>query len=443
MDYWVRLGFKSNPYVVKPLPASREGYELLVGRTKELDELLKRLRNSDRHLVLEGANGVGKTSLVLVAAWKALDDWMDERSDQLLIPLGEPLQIREDVSRFVDECYFAIAQAFLKHHHHLTVANRDVPEVSDVKKWLNDPTYSSSVGGGASAVGFGISGSFGTGLNTSAGFTQSGFQATVRRWMNEAFPPGSGGFVGVIDNLELIDTSADAQDLLERLRDPVLQLSGMRWVLCGARGIARSLAATPRLNGVLASPIDINPVAHSDIPELVRARIKQTRLDPSSQGRVPVTAESFEYLYDVSHQNLRDSLGYAQDFALNYDAEFFINTPAGDVKNELVEWTDRLAVAYAGDIALQARVWKFLQDLADAGGTCSPGDHESFGFNDRTHMRKNVVDLERFGLVESSRDEVDQRRRSIAITSKGWLVVFARAKQLIGDVTLPGLTPGT
>ena len=51
-------------------------------------------------------------------------------------------------------------------------------------------------------------------------------------------------------------------------------------------------------------------------------------------------------------------------------------------------------------------------------------------------MRKNVVELERFSLAVSSKDEVDGRRRSIALTSKGWLVHFAKKNDLLGQAAI-------
>jgi DNA-binding MarR family transcriptional regulator len=93
---------------------------------------------------------------------------------------------------------------------------------------------------------------------------------------------------------------------------------------------------------------------------------------------------------------------------------------------------------YERDIRLQPRMWRLLDDLAGIGGACSPSDHQDLGFNDRTHMRKNVVDLERFGLVTSSRDEGDQRRRSIEMTSKGWLVYYSRSEGL-NNPMIPGI----
>lgn len=435
MDFWVNLGFESNPYVVKPLPATEDGRELLVGRDAELISLLRRIRESDVHVVLEGPNGVGKTSLVAVATWVASEDFRLGRSEKLFLPLPEPLQIRDDSQQFVNDCYFSIARAFLAHEHVLKRAGRTVPRTKDIDAWLNAPLLRNRSGGINTPFG-GLTASLGNSANSSAGFTQSGFKATIQKWLTAAFPGDSGGFVGLIDNLELIDTSSEAQKLVEEIRDPVLQLQGTRWVLCGARGIARSVAASPRLNGVLSDPIDVAPVADEHIPHLIEARLRH--YSNSSTSRAPVSAESFEYVYDVSHRNLRDSLKYSQDFAFSRDAQFFLQSTEGQVETTLRDWFENLAAKYEADIRLQPRMWRLFGDIAEGGGSCSPGDHQSFGFNDRTHMRKNVVDLERYGLVVSSREEVDQRRRSIEITSKGWLVHFARSHGL-NNPTIPGV----
>lgn len=435
MDLWPALGFRSNPYVVKPLPPSQDGRDLLVGRDAELNSLLRRVRESDVHVVLEGPNGVGKTSLVAVATWIASEDFRLGRSQQLYLPLPEPLQIRDDSRKFISDCYFSIARAFLEHEKTLKIAGRKVPRTKEINTWLNSPIIKGK-GAGLSIPFGGFSGSLNESANSAVGFAQSGFQATIKKWLKDAFPEDSGGFVGLVDNLELLETSSDAQRLIEEIRDPVFQLPGTRWVVCGARGIARSVATTPRLNGVLSNPIDIAPVADEFIPLLIESRIKH--YSASTDSRAPVSPESFEYIYDVSHRNLRDSLRYSQDFSMSQDSGFFLNSSEFAIREEVMEWLQQTAVNFESDITLQPRMWRLLRDMAEAGGSCSPGDHLKYGFNDRTHMRKNVVDLERYGLVISSREEIDQRRRSIEITSKGWLVHYAHANSLRAPY-LPGM----
>ncbi|MFD5548149.1 hypothetical protein ACFWJQ_15605 [Streptomyces goshikiensis] len=434
MSFWSELGFGSNPYIVKPLPSSADGRELLVGRDSDLKSLLRKIEEGDTHVVLEGPNGVGKTSLVAVAAWVASERFRGRQTNQLYLPLAEPLQIKEDSSEFISDCYFAIARAFLDHEETLKRADRKVPKSRDVKTWLESPiikgrgiSISTPFGGG------GVSGS--SAANGSSGFSNAGFRTMIRGWLRDAFPEGTGGLVGVIDNLELLETSDAARRLLEEIRDPVLQLSGMRWVLCGARGIARSVAATPRLNGVLSDPIEISPVAHQFIPRLIEARLEHYSI--RSTRKAPVSASSFERVYEVSHRNLRDSLRHAQSFASDRDSEFFLEREESEIAEEFIKWLEDLAIKHEASVKMQPRTWKLLEDLAGFGGTCSPSDFGQFGFNDRAHMRKNVVELERYSLVTSSKDDDDQRRRSIETTSKGWLVYYARAKGLSSPV-LPG-----
>ncbi|MFF4473942.1 hypothetical protein ACFYZ3_30870 [Streptomyces sp. NPDC001599] len=434
MDFWQGLGFGSNPYVVKPLPSNADGRELLVGRNVELRSLLRRIEEGDTHVVLEGPNGVGKTSLVAVAAWVASDRFRRRETTQLYLSLPEALQIKEDASEFISDCYFAVARAFLDNEEVLKRAGRKVPKTKDIKAWLEAPvlkgrglTISSPFGGG------GLTGS--AAANGSAGFSNAGFRATIRTWLRDAFPEGTGGLVGVIDNLELLETSAAARRLLEEIRDPILQLSGMRWVLCGARGIARSVATTPRLNGVLSDPIEITPVADEFIPHLIQTRLRHYSVRADSKA--PVSASSFEHVYEVTHKNLRDSLRHAQSFSQVGEAEFFLSKTEREIAEEFTQWLEDEAIKHEASAKMQPRTWTLLEDLASFGGTCSPSDYEQFNFNDRAHMRKNVVELERYGLVNSSRDEDDQRRRSIEITSKGWLVHYARSEGL-SSPAIPG-----
>lgn len=86
MSLWTVLGFSGNPYDSRSLLANAEGTELLVGRDVELRTLLSQLANSSLHPTLEGDNGVGKTSLVLVAAYNAMQARMEKRTNQAFAP---------------------------------------------------------------------------------------------------------------------------------------------------------------------------------------------------------------------------------------------------------------------------------------------------------------------------------------------------------------------
>jgi hypothetical protein len=55
-------------------------------------------------------------------------------------------------------------------------------------------------------------------------------------------------------------------------------------------------------------------------------------------------------------------------------------------------------------------------------GAFSPSDFSALGFRSIQAMRPHVRSLEIIGVVEVQKDEVDQRKKSITVAGKGWLV---------------------
>jgi hypothetical protein len=91
MSLWDELGFRENPYSTDPVPPNDEGVQLLVGREGELQQLRRTITSSGNHTTIEGANGVGKTSLVGIAAYTLLQDYLADRANK---PLFIPSKIR-------------------------------------------------------------------------------------------------------------------------------------------------------------------------------------------------------------------------------------------------------------------------------------------------------------------------------------------------------------
>jgi hypothetical protein len=75
MSVWKDLGYRDNPYSTDPVPPNEEELKLLVGRTTELSRLRMSITSSTNHTTIEGTNGVGKTSLVGVAAFNLLQEY--------------------------------------------------------------------------------------------------------------------------------------------------------------------------------------------------------------------------------------------------------------------------------------------------------------------------------------------------------------------------------
>jgi hypothetical protein len=293
---------------------------------------------------------------------------------------------------------------------------------------LNSPIFRSG-GGGGSALGFGLSSSHGSSPSTSAGFTEAGFKNAVDGWLEYAFPSESdGGFICVLDNLELLQTHKAARELLEALRDSVFNRRGLRWVLCGARGIMRAAAASPRLHGVLAEPMVLRPLAEEFVPEVVARRIEIYR-KRDVEAYAPVDPDGFRHLYEVGNRNLRNALKYAEDYAMWLQLEEQRRPTEPEDKLALLEaWMATMAEGYLQDIrGVGARAWEVFDGIVSRGGSISPADFGEFGFESPQARRRQMQALEGSMLVETSIDETDRRRRLIEVTSKGWIVNYQRS----------------
>lgn len=428
MNIWTDFGFRENPYATWPIAPDEEGERLLVGRDAELRKLALYLSSTSTHPTIEGANGVGKTSLVAVAGFQALQRFRNGLTTQLFIPLPQPFQLTSEttVTEFKRRVYLAVAQAFIRHEQELKKSGLNYPETSLIDRWMN------GIGERGFEVGLStpmLGGTFGTQKSntTSSGFDESGFFATVEGWLSECFPsPAAGAFICLIDNLEILETSAAARQLLEALRDELFNKPGLRWVLCGARGIIRSVASSPRLQGVLADPIDLAPIPDEQIPSVVDRRVAEYRLTEDTY--IPVEANGFRHLYDIVNHSLRDTLKYCEDFAIWMRLRDSQPTDPKE-KFELLEiWMAELANTYSNATSgVTERAWQLFDKIVTQGGSISPSEFADFGFNSQQAMRPYIKALEDSQLVVSAVDESDQRRRTIFITSRGWIVQYHRS----------------
>ncbi|WP_157357456.1 hypothetical protein [Amycolatopsis nigrescens] len=410
------------------MPATEEGNELLVGREEEIKKLEVRVAECGNHVTIEGDNGVGKTSLLSVVAYRLRSSSEAGESPQLFLPLCEVFQLNpeDSVDEFVKKVYYQIASTIDKEYPVLRRYAHRVPDIADVRSWLRAPLLHST-GTNVSALGFGAGGSRGRSVNSSAGFADSGFKATIDEWLPQLFPTNqSGGFVGVIDNLELLETTQNARRLLEGLRDPLLNRRGLRWILCGARGIVRTAVSSQRLEGRLAEPLEIRPISDGYVSAAIERRIERYRVDENAVA--PLGPESFQYLYDVLNCNLRNAFKYARDFSFWLLEEGTLSGDASEYDGYFRAWLAEQADRHNEQTDLTKRAWQVFDDLASGRGWCSPGDFEEFGFNSMPRMRTHIKALEQENLVFTSlNDESDKRRKTICMTPRGWLVRYSRS----------------
>ena len=77
-------GLSGSPFQTTALPPNSLGAVLLAGRDKELQSLAKQLVNVPKFPTIEGLNGIGKTSIVNVAAYMLFQQYLSEKKARYL-----------------------------------------------------------------------------------------------------------------------------------------------------------------------------------------------------------------------------------------------------------------------------------------------------------------------------------------------------------------------
>lgn len=420
---WNELGFTQNPYDHLPIAANEAGERLLVGREDEIVRLKRKITSRAAIPTLEGDIGVGKTSIISITAYR-LEKNFYQNGGPCFLAMEQAFQLdsKEPLEKFSDSVYQKILLKIHKERSDLIARGINVPDTSKLYNWLMATQYN-SVGASLGPIG---GGSLSTAPNTTQGFSSVGFQNGVQHILEAMFPnPKIGGIICIIDNLELLEKSATARQTLEQMRDKLLSARGMIWIICGARGIVRGVTASARMLSYISKPIQVEPLSPDRIDGLVERRVVEYRIQPGFE-KTPVDQQGFKHIFKICRENLRTSLRFCSDFS-----EWLVdsnNTNASpEDKFELLEaWLAEEADEFRASTRPTPKPWEVFEKIIDEGGIVAPSDHAKFGYDRPEAMRPQVKTLEEAGLVESSMDETDLRRRTISVTPKGWLVNYSR-----------------
>ncbi|WP_406310176.1 hypothetical protein [Streptomyces sp. NBC_00623] len=432
MSIWTDFGFVGSPYDTEPIPATTQGSDLLVGRDAEIGQIITRLQSSTRHPTVEGTFGVGKTSLISVACYRLEEEFKKGKaSTNSLIPLRESIELSPETTleTFQRKLFYRVAEAFTSHRARLEATGRRVPKQKDVDRWLLDPISQTHTLGLNTPLG-GLTGGRGRASSASTAYSEFGFPRAMKNSLEACFPSRAhGGFIAVIDNLELMRTSQKVRVLLDLMRDNVLSQAGIRWILCGAQGVIRSAAATPRLGDCLAHPIDVNPIPDDLMSEVISRRIDAYKI-PRRNPVIPVGPGGFWYLYDIFNRNLRTALRFAEEYSIYLHGQFGSSLSKSEDLGLLEAWLADNADLYrrAADGWLGEKEWKVFDILALHAGTCRPcDDYQDFEYTSAEPMRSPIKALKEANLVTYEPDELNKRRKIASMTATGWLVAYARA----------------
>lgn len=285
-------GFRQNPFSSTPLAATEEGAELIVGRDAEIAQIKTRLGAPPKMVTVEGRNGIGKTSVINVAAFRALEAFNAKPGESpLLIPCHVVFQLEPeaDANEFARHVLGAVAIALTKYSDVLSKHGRTATKLNAVAAWVK-ASHGSSYSGGISTPYAGFSAGKGVSPSTSDGFKNTGFEDAIREVLSELFPDEQGGgVVCVVDNLELMRSSKSARETVEALRDKLFTIPGLRWVLSGSAGIVRGVASTARLSGYLYDPVEIGNLEDSLAQSILSRRVKFFRVN--GEAGLPISGE--------------------------------------------------------------------------------------------------------------------------------------------------------
>lgn len=426
-SFYQNWGFTDNIFSPRPLDGDAAGSNLLVGRDTELKSVLFRLKAGGEAVCLDGPVGVGKTSLANVAAYRAEQDYIsNQNSAPLLLPCRTSFQISNELTpeEFKYQVITEVAQTLIDKTT-IFRSRGALNGKTELETWLNSPATKQ-----IELQIYGFGGGAGIQLNESVGFQNNGFVKLVISWLTSIFPDKTtGGVVCVIDNLELLETSVFAKKTIENLRDTLFTIPGIRWVLCGAHGIIHGAVESPRLVGYLGEPIPIARLRLTEAQSVFNKRV-HAFIDHTRESQyLPLLQDDFHSLYMILGQNLRQTLAYANSYCTKVAESENLPQRDEEKKQRFDSWLKANARAtlagvkgLVGDTAL--RLMK--NAVTKQQGEFTPSDHMSLGFKSPQALSPHAKSLESAGLVESTRDETDQRRRTITLTGKGWLVDWAQ-----------------
>lgn len=437
LGIWTQYGYSASPYSTTALKPTNADARLLVGRDHELEIILSDLASGVQLVALEGGYGVGKSSLAAVATAQATS-WTQIRGEKVrFLATSKPLELTDSDSAAALEkrAYYQIAAALLLAEAELRAAGFGLQQMAEFRAWLSSPQASSwSAGIGASVpLVAGVNASMGRGktMNTSQGFTDEGAINLVDAWLREVFPtPQSGGVILLLDNLESLGKHSGLIDVFESLRDRLFKRDGLRWIISGAEGMVGAGLRTQKMSGVFAEPIEVEPLDHTYAQLVIerRAEVVEQRDD----AHLPVSPAAFEAAYLATGQNLRFTLGLAERYSLRSSpkkvmwmspqerATAFRSYQINEGKKVVAQLTQKLKGA-------ALKVLRVV--VIDKNGLAYPSEYGDFGYTTMPPLLTQLKTLSSLGLITYTPDKDDARRRLIAATDNGRLVIASELAQ--------------
>lgn len=407
-NWLTEFGFKKNPYDTMALSSSEEGSQLLVGRDKEVDFLTQQLTTSSMIPLLYGENGVGKSSIANVAAYRLSQKYNqgNRRFFSLKLRSIQGTQL-SDLKEFERSIYHDIIYLLLNNKKFLRnrgIKRREIFKVEMLTRRMGN------IGGGLGPV---------TMQYTPNPSAENYLPNIARNWLEKCFTGSfSGGIICVIDNLENSGTPNKVKSIVESLRDTLLTIPGLLWILCGTPTAVDGVRTSRLLQGYIAEK-QIYPINENVVPIVVERRITvygDKNFDP------PVDKELFEILYAIVNKQLRVAFTLCERFAIFlYDNSVW---KSNDRKNEFRTWINQIAFNLPDkENEISDESWRLFDKITTLGSDISSADLELLSMSSVEEFNKFALSLKTKRLLEII--ETDDGFM-IRVTKEGWLVNYKR-----------------
>lgn len=419
-------GFREDPFKTVPLPGNEIGTELLVGREAELSALLRRLTSASKMPTLEGVNGIGKTSLANVAAYSAFQQHVTTGQGPLLLPCDIKFQPlvgdHPSVDEFLDKVYAGVAQTLLNKQKLLGEMGLKLPGTGPVDRWLNSAETLSMqatlgfVGLGAAREPF------------SPVYERNGLRRQVHQWLEHIFPhEDAGGIVCIIDNMELLRTSVDARRFVDELRDPLREIPGVRWVLCGSHGLVEGVAKSTRFDRRVFAPIKLGAIDPESALRILTTRVAVYSI-PGQKTYLPFSGAEFAMLYKLLGGNPGDLMSTINEYCMWVADHNRPEARPTNYKDLFNIWLRETCSNHYRNIAksLDSNAWAVFDAIPRAGGRLHIHDFLRSDVNRLAALNRGIQSLLTAYLISDGEKDFDNSTAAYYMTARGWMVHFAR-----------------
>ena len=306
-NLWGLYNLRSSPFFQATLRADSDAtpLHLFVGRQLERQLLLTTIGSSaSSRQAVAGRPGIGKTTLVQTVKGDAQAEgyWSSDE----IIPISAEGASEQLLGQLLSGVYDAVLA---------NCTSAAGPEVAAAQQLVRSIRLRGA-GFSFSGFGLGVGGSHSESVAMPAGALLLDGPRVLRDLLRCAIGQGARGIVLHLNNLENL-TEADASraaDLLRGIRDQALLHDGLHLIVVGTADAVRTVVQShTQIRSVFCNPLVLEPLALSDVEQLLDNRYAALQLDPAKPWRSPVDRSVVQSLYGLFRGDLRGLLKALED----------------------------------------------------------------------------------------------------------------------------------